>query len=59
MPPAHLQCPSRALRSWGNVMVVGRQGELLANLAGRLRKHALRLILRIQPRSGMVPGGTD
>jgi hypothetical protein len=40
-------------------MVVGRQGELLANLAGRLRKHALRLILRIQPRSGMVPGGTD
>jgi len=40
-------------------MVVGRQGELLANLAGRLRKHALRLILRIQPRSGVAPGGTD
>ena len=36
-------------------MVVDRQGKLLANLSGSLRNHALRLILRIQPRSGMVP----
>ena len=43
MPPANLQCPSRALRSRGNVLVVDRQGELLANLSGSLRKHVRRL----------------
>jgi len=55
LPPANLPCPSRALRSRGNVIVVDRQGEILANLAGSLRKHVLRLILRIQPRRQRCP----